>query len=346
MKKVLFITTHPALGGAQKWTYNQIQLLQSSYDVYLATGAEEWLTEASSSYCKKVWVDEGIYAFASLGYLFRLRKFVKENNIDLIIASSANAGLYARLLKLIVFNVAVTYVSHGWSAIYRGNKFHRSIEWGLSYLSNMILVVSKSDYMNAIDNLKISPSKLTLIENAIPPYRQKNKYQKGKDNGLDIVMVARFEIPKRQDLLLEAAKQLPKMHFHFVGDGPEKIDVQKEAPKNTTFWGELTNIEEVLQNADIFVLLSNSEGMPLSVLEALSYGKPIILSNIPSMQTFITDGNGILVDNNINCIVKALKEINDKNLKHMGESSKDIFDTRFNLENQKDVYLDYYASLV
>jgi len=100
------------------------------------------------------------------------------------------------------------------------------------------------------------------------------------------------------------------------------------------------------QNADIFVLLSNSEGMPLSVLEALSYSKPIVLSDIPSMQTFIADDNGMLVDNNVHCIVKVLKEMEDKNLKQMGESSKHMFDARFNLENQKDVYLNYYDSLI
>jgi len=237
-------------------------------------------------------------------------------------------------------------VSHGWSAIYRGNRFHRYTERGLSYLSDMILVISKSDYTNAIEHLKISPSKLTLIENAIPPYVQQDVDKKNVHNRFDIVMVARFETPKRQDLLLEVAKQLPEMHFHFVGDGPEKIYLQKEAPDNTTFWGELADIEEVLKKANVFVLLSDSEGMPLSVLEALSYAKPIVLSDIPSMQTFIAGDNGMLVKNNVQNIVKGLQEMEGKNLKQMGESSKHMFDIRFNLENQKDVYLNYYASLM
>ena len=343
MKKALFLTTHPALGGAQKWTYTQIELLHESYGVYLATGSQGWLSEISEPLCTKVWVDKGIYSFSSLGYLFRLRQFVKENDINIVIASSANAGLYARFLKLIRPSIGVCYVSHGWSAIYRGHRLHRLIERGLSYLSDSIMVVSKSDYIKAIEILKIPSSKLTLIENAISPSKKSPK--KINHDGLDVVMVARFEIPKRQDILVEVAKVLPQIHFHFVGDGPTKVMLESQAPLNTTFWGELNNVGEVLNGADIFVLLSNSEGMPLSVLEALGYEKPLLLSDIPSMQTFIAE-NGLLSKNNVKSVVASLVKMQKSDLVQMGKASKEMFDARFNLENKKNIYLDFYKSLL
>lgn len=343
MKRALFLTTHPALGGAQKWTYNQIELLNKSYEVYLATGSQGWLSEVSEPWCAKVWIDKGIYSFSSLPYLFRLRQFVKDNNIDIVIASSANAGLYARLLKLLMPSVGVCYVSHGWSAIYRGHSLHRIIERGLSYLSDSIMVVSKSDYTKAVEILKISPSKLTLIENAIPPCKKSMK--EIDHNRLDVIMVARFEIPKRQDILVEVAKVLPQIHFHFIGDGPTKDMLESQAPNNTTFWGELNSISEVMQRADVFVLLSDSEGMPLSVLEALGDEKPLLLSDIPSMQTFISE-NGFLTANNVKSVVASLIKMQKSDLVQMGKASKEIFDARFNLENKKQIYLDFYKSLL
>ena len=346
MKKVLFVTTHPELGGAQKWTYSQIGLLQNSYEIYLATGAKGWLSEIAMPFCEGIFIDAKIYGFTSLIYLFRLRQFVKDNQIDMVIASSANAGIYARLLKVFIPTLRVIYVSHGWSSIYRGNYLYQMVEKGLSYLSDNILVISQSDYAKAVDILKISTSKLHLIENAILPC----PHQKG-DTFLDfdkdtihVVMVARFEIPKRQDLLIAAAKELDHIHFHFIGEGKGLSSLKQDAPSNTTFWGTLNNIEKVLQKVDIFILLSDSEGLPLSVLESLACGKPMILSDIPSMRTLIQD-NGLLVENDVQSVVEALHVMQDENLKHMGEKSKKIFNARFNLKNQKKIYLDYYAEL-
>lgn len=346
MKRALFITTNPELGGAQKWTHNQLLLLTSTYDVYLATGSRGWLSDIAKEQCKEILIDEGLYAFSSLGYLFRIWKFVKSNQINILIASSANAGIYARLLNVLIPSLSVVYVSHGWSAIYRGNRIYQWIEKGLSYLSSSILVVSQSDYTKAIDILHISPNKLKLIENSIFPISMKKCRQYTReDNRLQVIMVARFDVPKRQDLLIAAAKRLAHMNFHFVGDGSQMKLLQKEAPSNTVFWGALDNISEVLYQADICVLLSESEGMPLSVLEALSCAKPLLLSQIPSMQTFI-DANGLLVDNGIEAVVNALVELESKDLEILGKNSKEVFDARFNLELKKENYLEYYSDLI
>lgn len=346
MKRALFVTTHPVVGGAQKWTYDQIALLQNSFKVYLATGSKGWLADKSDTLCEKIFIDKGIYAFSSLGYLFRLRQFVKENKIDIIIASSANAGIYSRLLKVLLPSVSVVYVSHGWSSIYRGNRFYQLVENGLSYLSSSILVISQSDYDNAIDVLKISSNKLKLIENGIlPSIDIESRFNKPSNSRIEVVMIARFEVPKRQDLLIEVARKMGHIHFHFIGEGNDLESLRKEAPLNTTFWGTLTNVYKVLQQADIFILLSDSEGMPLAILEALSCSKPLLLSNIPSMHSFI-DKNGLLVDNDVEVIIGALHAMETMNLKEMGSISGDIFNRRFNLELKKKEYLEYYMDLV
>jgi len=346
MKRALFVTTHPALGGAQKWTYDQITILKNEYEIYFATGSEGWLSQKASPLCKEVFIDKKLYSFSSIIYLFKLYKFVRSNQIDIIIASSANAGIYTRLLKVLIPSLSVVYVSHGWSSIYRGNRIYQTVERLLSYLSTAILVVSKDDYIKAIDILEIYPKKLTLIENAIFPYNEDGSVPEcsADMHNIHVVMIARFEYPKRQDLLMEAAKELPYMHFNFIGEGAGLNEAKKYNLPNTTFFGAISDVETILKKSDLFMLLSGSEGMPLAVLEALACAKPMILSDIPSMVGFIND-NGLLVKNDVNSVVMALKKIQKMNFESMGINSQKLFNKRFNLNNKKNDYLSFYESL-
>ena len=347
MKRALFITTHPELGGAQKWTYDQICILHGQYEIYFATGSNGWLGQKVKPLCKEIFVDKGLYNFSSMGYLSRLYKFVKSNKIDLVVASSANAGIYARLLKILLPNLSVVYVSHGWSAIYRGNWFYQIVEKILSFLTTSILVVSEDDYNKAIDILKINPKKLVLIENAILPYGDEDCKQKSSRDihNTSVVMIARFEYPKRQDLLIAAAKKLHNINFNFVGEGENLSSLKENAPTNITFFGTLKEVGPVLKESDIFVLLSDSEGMPLAVIEALACGKPVLLSDIPSMELFIKD-NGFLIKNDIESVVKAFKNIQEMDLVSMGMHSQKLFNERFNLAKKKNEYLSFYESLI
>lgn len=345
MKRILFITTRPELGGAQTWTLNQMRVLEGEFDLYFSTGEEGWLTEKLNSYCRDMLIDKKLYRYTSILYLFRLWRFVRKNRIDIVVASSANAGVYARLLKIFFPKLSIVYVSHGWSAIYRGNMAFQVIEKMLAYLSTVILAISRSDYNKAVDILKISPDKVVLIENAIYPYSNSTNILRQRDhNKMTIVMVARFDYPKRQDLLIEAAKKLPDIQFKLVGEGTYLKSCKKDAPSNVHFLEAETNIEEVLRYADIFALLSESEGMPISVLEALASKKPILLSNLPSMETFVRD-NGFLVQNDVNEVVSAIKKLIKLDLDSMGKASLELFNERFNLLNNKEKYIDFYESL-
>lgn len=344
MKRILFITTRPELGGAQKWTHDQIELLKGRFDLYLSTGEEGWLTEKLKFSCNGMLIDKKLYKYTSIFYLFKLLMFVRKDRIDIVVASSANAGVYARLLKIFFPKLSIVYVSHGWSAIYRGNWMLQFIEKMLSYLSTSILAISKSDYDKAVDILKINPKKIVLIENTIYPYNNIAEISRQNDSkNITIVMVARFDYPKRQDLLIEAAKRLPDIQFKLVGEGTNLKRCQQEAPSNVHFLEAATNIEEVLRDADIFALLSESEGMPMSVLEALASKKPILLSQISSMETFVR-GNGLLVKNDLNEVVAAIKRLSKLDMDAMSKASLKLFNDRFNLLNNKKRFIDFYES--
>lgn len=125
-----------------------------------------------------------------------------------------------------------------------------------------------------------------------------------------LVSVATIEKRKGQDILLSAVETLPPqisrfVHLHLVGRGSidkgfyRKIQVRSFLKKNIRIWGELSQERafEVLRAADVFVLASRDEALPVSLLEAMALGKPIISTNAGGISEAIISGdNGLLVN--------------------------------------------------
>jgi glycosyltransferase involved in cell wall biosynthesis len=127
------------------------------------------------------------------------------------------------------------------------------------------------------------------------------------DDGISLGYVGRLDKWKNVSTLIqaiyEASKYLSKpLNLIIAGDGPERTHLESIADQlkvKTTFLGFVNDIPKVLQSIDIFVLPSLSEGSPLSLIEAMAAGKPIITSKIPAIQEIIeNDREGLLIDPN------------------------------------------------
>ncbi|MFY9074610.1 glycosyltransferase [Malaciobacter mytili] len=342
MKKILFIITKSQNGGAQKWTKEQIEICNEYFECFLATDTNGWLPK--NVYTQKTFLNTLIRKRFCLQYLLKLNKFISENQINLIIASSANAGIYARLIKLLNRKVKVVYVSHGWSSIYNGGKLgflYTFIEKQLSKISESVLCVSKKDYNNAKNIIKINENKLKWITNKIYPINN-SKNPKIKNGNIKILTVARLEYPKRVDLLIKATKNLDDMELHIIGDGSQRNYLESIKHKNVVFHGEIDAFDDFV-SYDLFALISDSEGLPLSALEAMSTGLPLILSDVGGCFELINK-NGVLVQNNIEEIKKAINTC-ILNQKEFSKKSLEFYDEMYNLGINKQVYIDYYKNI-
>jgi glycosyltransferase involved in cell wall biosynthesis len=343
MRRVLFLVTKSQNGGAQKWVKEQIEICSNDFNCYLATDETGWLSQNIN--VKVSFLNSLIGKRFSLSYLLQLNRFIKKHKIDLIVASSANAGIYSRLVKLLNKKVKVIYVSHGWSSIYNGGRLaflYTFIEKQLSKISDSVLCISRKDFENARNIIGINESKLKLITNKIYSVKN-NESLKTKDSVTRLLTVARLEAPKRIDLLIEATKDLDNVELHIVGDGNQKNYLELIKHKNVVFHGALDGFND-FKSYDIFSLISDSEGLPLSALEAMSSGLPIILSNVGGCSELI-DKNGLLVDNDVIEIKKAI-EICIYNHEKFSQNSLNLFNKSFNLALNKEEYLDYYGKVL
>jgi glycosyltransferase involved in cell wall biosynthesis len=172
-----------------------------------------------------------------------------------------------------------------------------------------------------IKNKWTTQKKITFQPNGVwPTVSHKTTPEVNTTNTMIIGTVANFRPQKDHETLLNAFSILIKSGLNcelwIVGDGPTRPQIVKLADElniesQVRFLGTISNPAEVYKRFDIFVLSTHYEGHPLVILEAMSFGIPIVATRISSIPEVITDRvNGLLVNpNDPRDLAKALEEI-------------------------------------
>ncbi|MCR5672055.1 MAG: glycosyltransferase [Butyrivibrio sp.] len=184
---------------------------------------------------------------------------------------------------------------------------------------------------------KFLQDKCMILQNSLNPSFIRPRYLGEREK--KIVMVARLDENKNQAMVMEAFKDVRERGFKdytlaLYGDGPDRMKLQHLAvklgiEKNVEFKGNVQHVAEHIEKASMFILASNQEGMPNSLIEALSLGLPCISTDCPcgGPRELINSGeNGLLVP------VGDKKKMTDAMLRIL--SDKDLSD-RFSIEAVK-----------
>lgn len=160
-----------------------------------------------------------------------------------------------------------------------------------SFQAKKIIAVSDAVKDFCVNEVKIKKDKICVIRNGIEYNGDMNEREKGKT--LKIVSLASLYPHKNQMYLIRSLAAL-KMKYpisfelYIIGDGPCMSDLYLESIKlglkeNITWYGAVWQkdlVDSIVQKADIFVSASKYEGFPISILEGMTYGLPMLLSNI------------------------------------------------------------------
>ncbi|WP_154658052.1 glycosyltransferase [Fictibacillus gelatini] len=127
------------------------------------------------------------------------------------------------------------------------------------------------------------------------------------DDGIFRIVTCSYIKPvKRLELLVDALKEIEiKAHWTHIGDGPHRAQLEEKAknllPPHVSyrFTGALTN-EEIYafyekEPVDVFINVSSSEGIPVTIMEAFSSGIPAIATNVGGVKELVTEENGMLL---------------------------------------------------
>lgn len=178
-----------------------------------------------------------------------------------------------------------------------------------------------------------------------------------------IVFVGRLVEKKGCEYLIKAMQQLgteKNMQLHVIGDGPlinDLKELSKEAPCNIIFMGRLSpdQIVEQIQSAQLLCAPSitassgDQEGLPISILEALSCGTPVVGTHSAGIAEAINDGvNGFLVqEKDIDSLANRISLIlDDKELRNrLSVNARQSATTKFDLDKQSSLLEEIYRSL-
>jgi len=126
--------------------------------------------------------------------------------------------------------------------------------------------------------------------------------------------VARLSPEKNIPMVLACAKAMPDATFVIVGDGPQAAVLRGMASSlgNVVFAGRRTDVERFYAAFDAFLLTSNMEGLPLTIMEAMASGVPVVAAKVGAVPEVVTDGvNGFVVLGGAQSYVAALNQLRD-----------------------------------
>ena len=272
----------------------------------------------------------------------------KIDNIDVIHLHSSKAGFLGRVVSFLLGKSNKTiYTPHAISFLRldvspKKRKIFIWMEKFASFFGGKIVACSKSE-KEAIEEQGIK--NVTFINNGIKPLQVEKKVN--TSDKITIISVGRLSIQKNPKLFNDIALEFinnSNVQFIWCGDGELKSELTSPNIK-CTGWIERKELENYLANADIYLSTSLWEGLPLSVLEAMSIGLPVVLSDCVGNRDLVENKNFLYQDKQ-----KAIKIIshyikNRKLLMKESLKSKEIFNRNFKLENMSNLYSYLYKTL-
>lgn len=362
---VYIITRSDVLGGASVHLLDLAKgMINQGHQVHILVGGEGAFTEE---------LKKNNINFSSLKHLKReialthdvlgfweVKKYLKQLKPDVVHCHSSKAGLLGRLAAKSL-NLPVVFTAHGW-AFTEGispnkQKIYAQIEKFLIKFSDHIITVSEFDRIYGFNFGVGSPDKVTTVHNGIPLQDSQSTEVKQVDQPCRIIMVARFDDQKDQITLIQALGLLKNKNFvmEFIGSGPTlefcKEEVNKLGLANKIkFLGQQRNVKDFLNNSDIFVLSTNYEGFPLTILEAMRAKLPVIATNVGgNNESIMGEKTGFLTKkNDVQDLSRALSTlIDDKNLAvEMGKQGYERFMTEFTHDLMLKKILKIYTEVV
>lgn len=305
--RVLYLVTRGERGGAQTHVLDLARGMRAFFETEVATGEEGFLTEACHEHGIPVHVvphlEREVKPTADLRAVNELLALLRRTQPDIVHAHTFKAGFLGRYAAQRL-SIPCVYTVHMWP-------FGRAVplSWRLAApfcerlaarWCDRIITVSELGVKIAADHDVCDPAKVIPIRNGIPDHSARAQLR--RETNLTCTMVARFTHFKDHGLLLRAFASVPgDVRLVLIGDGGTLPGAQRLAEQlgirsRVEFTGARSDVPELLAQTDLFVLASKQETLPISILEAMRAGLPVIASDVGGIsEEVVHEQTGLLV---------------------------------------------------
>ncbi|MDQ1144164.1 glycosyltransferase involved in cell wall biosynthesis [Bacillus sp. SORGH_AS 510] len=363
MKRILFYESRPEWGGAQKCELELLNALENNaLQTYFLTSTDGPMNHRVSAHGKSVFlipisrhidnirkgqVRTGLFflliqVFYLLPHFIKVMFFILRNRIDIIYTSQFRSQLVIGWLAKLLGRKVIWHI-HG------EEKIDNLLGRICITTADKIIVVSQllndrycTLYPNKID-------KFITVHNGVDSPSLSNTHIKNSE--FTISMVGTLIEGKRQDLAILAVAELIKMGYNvqlkIIGEKPpwlkedyflslQRLVHQLGLANSVLFLGWLDQPWKALLQSNVFILPSDTEGLPLSIIEAMAIGLPVISTNVGGVPELIEDGKTgfIIPPGNVEELVRKLKKLieSPSACEQMGKEALKRYETRFTKE--------------
>jgi glycosyltransferase involved in cell wall biosynthesis len=302
-RRRLLLTVYPPDGGAARHVLDlALGLDPERYGIDLAClpGSQVWQEAGGAAHVTRhaLGGSHGRPGLSDAGDLPLLLRLV--GGADLIHAHSSKAGFLTRLAAAIRpgRRQRTIFTPHGWSfwVAHAERAFYLGLERLAARWCGALVAVSEAERAAGLAARVGRAGQYRVIPNGIDlePFSGEPQPRAGR-----MVFIGRLRSPKRVDLALEALRQvgesIPEATLDVVGDGPLRADLETLAGRlgvhdRVSFLGSRSDLPGLLRDAQCVVLASDSEGCPLSVLEAMAAGVPVVATSVGGVPELVVDG--------------------------------------------------------
>nr|WP_249809366.1 MULTISPECIES: glycosyltransferase family 4 protein [unclassified Bradyrhizobium] len=292
--------------------------------------------------------------WSMIRFLFTARALIQRFKPDIVHIHSTFAGLLVRPVAFLrKRRPTVIYCPHGW-AFLRDTKANRLYSWleaMFSHLCDGVVCVSSSE-REAAASAGIPVSKCTVILNGIADEKapQANPML-GLRRPVKILFVGRFDRQKGFDIFLDVMSELGNLAQGFaVGDFVTDAASALEIPENVELlgWRTRSQVEENLATADLLLMPSRWEGLPMIAIEAMRAGLPIFSSSVGGLPELVEDGatGRLLKSLRPLDIADAIRATSTEELGSFAQNAHRCFRTRHTAKTMADRTKQLYLDLL
>jgi glycosyltransferase involved in cell wall biosynthesis len=250
----------------------------------------------------------GLYSHRQFGLMWELSSFLRREQVDVLHSHGFRPSLLASPVGRwagVPVTVETPHVREYWR---KGWKANYTVDRVASRLVDRYIAVSEANKKYLVDEKKLSAKKVTVIRNgcdiarfaALPVVDAGLKSRAGFAEGDPVLVVAaRLETQKGHSVLLRAMAVLkvefPSLRLVMLGDGSLRSQLQNEArelglEKSVLMPGHSPDVRQWMSIANVCVLPSFAEGLPLFAIECLAMQRPMVASDVDGTPEIVVDG--------------------------------------------------------
>ncbi len=353
MIKIAYIINNLGIGGAERLLLETIKFLdKSSFDVtvYYLLPKEDLLAEFHEAgirtKCLNMSSKRDPRGFFRLVWELRAGRF---SIVHTNLSEADVIGRFAAIVARVPVILSTDHTIDSWKL--KQNRLKTHLRFRLNRLatrfSKGIIAVAQDVKNHLVTVERIPAAKIRIITNgiSIPPAASIRGSEPAAGEQTILGVAARLFPEKGHEYLLRALKdaisEFQSLHLRIAGDGPlrnalEALVAELDVATHVEFLGTVNDMNSFYKGLDIFVLPSVQEGLPLALLEAMSFGKPTIATRVGAVPEVLNSADiGLLaVPRNVEQLTVAILALarDQKRRKKMGQRARTRVLEQFSLD--------------